>query len=204
MELLVVLAIMSLLIFLVAPVATSLQESAKLDYAGQIVADQLAVARQYAASSNQTVYVRFIVPSTSTYHGYTALQLWRPDPSNPGQFLAVDRAIKFPDGIEISANSTLSPLVSTLVSGSSGTMPTGSNYPGAFVSFAIRPDGNVAVPVSPTGVNVTTATNAAYQFLPSFFLTLLAVRYDTSTTLPKNYVTIQVNPDTARAQIFRP
>ena len=42
------------------------------------------------------------------------------------------------------------------------------------------------------------------NFCPRFFLTVLSVRYDANTTLPKNYVTIQVNPDTARAQIYRP
>lgn len=203
-ELLAVLAIMGILLFLVVPVTASLQEAGNLAYSGQVVVDELAVARQYAASGNQTVYVRFIIPSNSTYQGYTAIQIWRADPANPGQFLAMDRADWLAAGVEISANPALSPLVSTLVSGTTGTMPAGSATPGKFVYFAIRPDGNVSVPNPPAGVNVATATNAAYQFLPSYFLTLLPVRDDASTTLPKNYVTLQVNPDTASTQIFRP
>jgi uncharacterized protein (TIGR02596 family) len=202
-ELLAVLAIIGILAYLVVPVTASLQEAGNLGYSGQVVIDQLAVARQYAASSNQTVYVRFIAANPS-YQGYNAIQLWRPDPANPGQFLAMDRAVRLANGIEISTTSALSPLVSTLVTGDGGTMPTGSSIPGKFVYFAIRPDGNVSVPNPPPGVNVATATNAAYQFLPSYFLTLLSVRYDANTTLPKNYVTVQVNPDTASTQVYRP
>ncbi len=85
---------------------------------------------------------------------------------------------------------------------SSGSMPPGSNVPGTFVAFTIRPDGNVVVPNPPT--EATTATNAALLSEPSYFLTLLPVRYDTNSTLPQNYVLVQVNPDTASTKVFRP
>lgn len=201
-ELLSVMAIMSILLYLAVPVSTSFNEAGNLAYAGQTVADQLAVARQYAASLNQTVYVRFIVSSSLGYKGYTAIQICRANNSNPVQYIPVDRIIALPAGIEISAQSTLSPLVSTLVTGNSGTMPAGSNVGGSYVYFTVRPDGNVIVSNPP--VEAATDTHAALDSQPSYFLTLVPVRYDTVTTLPKNYVTIQLNPDTGNTQIFRP
>jgi len=207
-ELLTVVAIMGVLLYLVTPVISSLLESNNLTFAGQTVADELAVARQYAASRNQTVYVRFIVPTGSAYQGYTALQIWRADPANPGNYVAVDHTTKLPTGIEISANSTLSPLVAVgngsndLAGSSTSAMPAGSSIAGNYVAFTVRPDGNVVAPNPPS--QAATVTNAAFMSLPYYFLTLLPVRYDASATLPKNYVTIQINPDTANAQIFRP
>ncbi len=198
-ELMAVITIMAVLAYSVGTVSLSLQESNNLASAGQTVADELAVARIYAASHNQSVYIRFIVQSGSSYHGYTAMQLWKSDPSNPGSYLAVDQAVRLPSGIEISANSTLSPLVTTLVAGSSCPMPSGSNVPGTYVSFAVRPGGHVDVAVPPSTTSAT-----ALQCMPYYFLTVLAVRYDRNSTVPTNYVAIQVNPDTASAQVFEP
>ena len=167
--------------------------------------DELAIARQYAASRNQTVYVRFITPSTSSYQGYSLFQIWTTNPAT-GTQVPVDHLVKLPAGIEVSAVSALSPLVSTGnngLAGTASTMPSGA-IAGNYVYFTVRPDGNVVVPSPPSEVNVDTATNAAYQFQPYYFLTLVPVRYDTTSSLPKNYVTIEVNPDTARTQIFRP
>jgi uncharacterized protein (TIGR02596 family) len=197
-EMLVVIAIMSVLAYSVSSVSFSLQESNNIASAGQTVVDELAVARGYAASHNQSVYVRFITSTGSTNTGYTAIQLWQADPTNPGDFSAVDQVVRLPHGIEISANPTLSPLVTTLVTGSTCPMPPGSNAPGNFVSFVVRPDGNVVVAAPPS------VTGTALQNMPYYFLTVLPVRYDSSSAVPSNYVTIQVNPDTAIPQVFQP
>jgi uncharacterized protein (TIGR02596 family) len=199
-EMLVVLVIMGILAYLMLPVSTLLQEANKLTMAGQTVADELAVAREYAASHNQTIYVRFIVPANSASQGYRALQLWESDPAKAGNFLAVDRAVFLPAGIEVSANPSLSPLVSTLV-GASVAMPAGATPAGNYVAFTVRPDGNVVVNNPPP---IATASNAAFQEARFYFLTLLPAREDANSTLPANYLTIQINPDTANAQVFRP
>jgi uncharacterized protein (TIGR02596 family) len=205
-ELLTVMAIMAILLYLAIPASTSLQETNNLGFGGQSVVDELAVARQYAASRNQTVYVRFIAPSASSYQGYSFVQIWTTNPAT-GTQVPVDHIVKLPVGIEVSAISALSPLVSTGNNGLAGNtspMPSGSTIAGSYVYFTVRPDGNVVVPAPPSQVNVNTATNAAYQFQPYYFLTLVPVRDDNNTALPKNYVTIEVNPDTANTQIFRP
>lgn len=193
LELLTVMVIMGILLSLALPFTTSLQETNNLGFAGQMVVDQMAVARQYAASRNQTVYVCFIDPSGSGINGYTSLQLWPSLPSSGG--LAVGRAVKLPGGIEISANPALSPLVSTYAT-TAGTMPASSNVQGTYIYLTVRPDGNLVAPNAPVA---TALTN-----MPHFFFTLLPVRFDGNSTLPKNYVTVQINPDTAEAQTFRP
>ena len=208
-ELLVVVAIMVVLCSFIAPALTTIQDSNNLAAAGQTVADEISVARQYAASRDQTVQVRFIIPSTSRYNGYSIVQLWKITTSGT---TALDKLYRLPPNVEVSANSTISPLVAVGSGGLSGgtatTMPTGS-LAGKYVAFTIRPDGNVIVASPPS--NGTAANqaypNGAFYSQPYYFLTVLPVRdsaEDTANTLPKNYVTIQVNPDTARTQIFRP
>jgi uncharacterized protein (TIGR02596 family) len=196
-ELLVVLAVIAILAYFAAPLSSLLQEANSLAFAGQLVGDELAVARQYAASSNQTVYVRFIKPSTSTgITGYGYMQLWRADPANSGNYLPVDRIIKLPTGIEISSKSQLSPLASS-ANLTTGTMPAGSSVAGnTFYSLTIRPDGNV--------LEANASTTTAAGNLPNYFFTILPTRYDSNIVLPQNYLTIQVNPDTANTQTYRP
>ena len=196
-ELLTVMAIMAIMLYLALPLSASLQEANNLSFAAQLVGDEFAVAREYAASCNQTVYVRFIKPAASVnLTGYSYIQLWRTDPANSSNFLEVDRIVKLPAGIEISSKSSLSPLASSS-NLTSGTMPAGSAVAGnTFYYFTIRPDGNVLEK------NASTQTAAAN--LPNYYFTLLPTRYDSSIFLPQNYVTIQVNPDTANTQFYRP
>jgi uncharacterized protein (TIGR02596 family) len=198
-ELLVVIAIMGVLAYSASSVSFSLQESNNLASGGQTVVDELAVARAYAASHNQSVYVLFIVSPGSTNAGYTSMQLWQADPTNPSTCTPVDQAVRLPSGVEISASQTLSPLVTTLVAGCTcPNMPSASYAPTNYVFFTVRPDGNVVVKNPPS------VSGTALQNMPSYFLTVLPVRYDSNSTVPTNYVTIQVNPDTAIAQVFEP
>jgi uncharacterized protein (TIGR02596 family) len=196
-ELLVVLTIIAIMAYIAAPVSSLLQEANNLDFAGQLVADEFAIAREYAASCNQTVYMRFIKPSASTgIKGYGYMQLWRGDPAISGNYLAVDRIIKFPSGIEISSNSSLSPLASSLKL-NTGIMPAGSSVAGnTFYYLTIRPNGNV--------LEKNASTTTAASNLPNYYFTILPIRYDSNIFLPQNYVTIQVNPDTANTQVYRP
>jgi uncharacterized protein (TIGR02596 family) len=201
-ELIVVVVIMVVVLSFVAPAVTSSQEGNNLVLGGQTVADELAFARQYAASRNQTVQVRFITPSGSAYKGYTGIQLWKLTTTGTS---ALDQLYQLPAGMEISANATLSPIVSTNgLAGAPYPMPTGGGMPGTYVAFTVRPDGNVLVPNPPTLSNAGNFQNGSFISQPSYYLTVQPERYDTASTLPKNYVTIQVNPDTGRTQIFRP
>ena len=207
-ELLVVVAIIVVVLSFLAPAMTSMQEGNNLAMAGQTVADELAVARQYAASRNQTVQIRFITPSSSAYKGYSAIQLWKITTTGTS---ALDQLYRLPAAMEVSANAALSPLVAFTgagaLAGGTNAMPAGS-IAGSYVSFTVRPDGNVVIPPGTTSTNAFNSSsgspNGAFLSQPSYFLTIQPARYDAASTLPKNYITIQVNPDTACTQIFRP
>jgi uncharacterized protein (TIGR02596 family) len=208
LELLTVMAIMGILLYLAVPASVSLQQSSNLSLAGQVVADQIAVAREMAASSNRTVEIRFVSPTTwsalgsPNYTGYHALQLWAPNEA--GVSSPADRLITLPDGVEISVNSTLSPLLSTPASGyTAATMPSGATAGSTYVPISIRPTGTVLIPKPPTVTSSTSEDNANNR-APYYFLTILPVRYDSATTVPKNYSMLQVNPDTGRTQTYRP
>jgi uncharacterized protein (TIGR02596 family) len=206
-ELLVVLGIMGILLYLTIPASMSLQQSSNLNLAGQAVADEIASGRQFASGANRVVEVRFLAPSnwstvgSPNYTGFHAIQLWAPNES--GVSVPVDRLITLPDGIEISGNSTLSPLLHTPIAAPEVT----TNPAAPYVSFYIRPAGNVTVggtaPSSSSSTGTDTEDNAGAR-APSYFFTILSVRYDSNSTVPVNYVTLQVNPDTGHTQTYRP
>ena len=115
----------------------------------------------------------------------------------------VDRVITLPDSVEISSNSTPSPLLSIPVAAAAAGTPTGTNPAGNYVYFRIRPAGTVTVGGTAPGTAGTTEDNAGTR-APSYFLTLIPVRYDTVNALPTNYLMLQINPDTGRTQTYRP
>jgi len=205
LEMLVVLAVMGILIYLASPGIVALQQTSSLSLAGQSVVDEISVAREMAASRNVVVEIRFLTPSnwsvlgSPNYTGYHAIQLWAPNES--GASVPVDRVITLPDGVEISSHTTLSPLLSTLVA-ASASMPAGSTV-GTYVSFFVRPNGTIQVANPPTDTAGSTQDNASVR-APSYFFTIVSVRYDTASIPPANYFTLQVNPDTGRSEAYRP
>ena len=62
--------------------------------------------------------------------------------------------------------------------------------------------GGTAPGSSSTGA--TDTEDSAGTRAPSYFFTILPVRYDSNSTVPLNYVTLQVNPDTGRTETYRP
>jgi uncharacterized protein (TIGR02596 family) len=198
-ELLTVMAILGVLLYLGIPASTSLQQSSSLGLAGQSVADEIAVAREMAASRNQVVEIRFITLASASVQGFRGLQLWAPNAT--GNSAPVSRVLTLPDSIEISSNTALSPLLSTLAGGKTA-MPAGS-ISGNYVSFFVRPAGNIEV-ANPPAVQAGTAEDSAGSRAPHYFFTVIPVQDDNNATTPTDYMTLQVNPDTGRAQAYRP
>lgn len=182
-ELLVVISIMVMMLSLAVPAGVSLMESNNITRAGQMVADQIRVARQIAAAKNIPVEVRLIKTDSSSGAGYNAVQLWTT------QFTtnAVSRLSKLPQSIAISENPTNSGL---LASTTSDSMSIPSNSSAQYVAFKVMPSGLVS----------TTAN------MNNLFMTVLSSRYASATTatLPRNYVIIQINPSTGSALSFQP
>jgi uncharacterized protein (TIGR02596 family) len=191
LELLTVMAIMALLLALLVPSMAGINESNNIIRGGQLFADQVGLARQMASSRNITIEVRCITIPVRSQYGYTAIQLWSPGGASS---IPVSRMQTLPDGIAISQDPTT---ISSLFANyqMSGTMPAGSTAVGDnYVSFTINPSGMVGpVPQKGTAPNMT-ALNVG----------VLAARFAQSTTLPVNYMLVQLNPVTAAALTYRP
>jgi len=190
-ELLVVVAIMSILLVLAVPAITSLLESTNITRGSQLVESQIQLAKQIASSKNCPVEIRLIKGGNLINGGFGAIQLWRIDPpagTNPGTARAATKIEYLPSGICISEDTSQG---STLLMSCPATnvMPEGTALAGSnYAAFQIRPSGLV----SP-------AAN-----MNAFYVTIVSGRYGKAKSLPQNFSTLQINPLTGTPLIYRP
>jgi uncharacterized protein (TIGR02596 family) len=168
---------------LTLPAINNIGQAGGINRAGQLLGDQLVLARQEAASKNRDVEVRMIHVNDPLWPGYRALQLWQLDETG---ILAtpLGRIQKLPDSTVIASNA-LSPLLTADV-GVSGTTNFGGLGNRPYKGFRIRSSGSL-----PSAV--TTNNN---------FLTVQLAK-DTGIP-PQNYYTVRINPITGRVTIHRP
>jgi len=196
-ELLVVIAVISILATLSIGGLNNVARSSKLANAAQRVGDQIALARQLAVSRNLPVEVRFYkLPDFDATTGgptlWRGMQLFMSDGTATN---AASRPVFFPQRVIISSNSAISPLLVTAM----GAEITPTNNVGAYStsnvqykSFTIRPNGMLA-----TSNSLVDANN---------FLTLHQQNdpMGTDGVKPANFITVQVNPITSKVTIQRP
>ena len=174
-ELLAVVAVLSILLVLVTTAFNSIATSSSITQSTNLISGQIELARQLAAVRNRTIEVRFL---KKTGEPFSALQLWW-----PGLNQSAEKPVVLPQGTLL--NESLSPWLATM---GNGTVPVGAPWAGAtYRSFAIRPSGALEPP--PAAASRT-----------NLFLTISAREEAT----PSNYATIQVNPDTSRPILYRP
>jgi uncharacterized protein (TIGR02596 family) len=181
-ELLIVVAIMGILMVLTLPAVSSLMQSSDLTRAGQMLADQVNLARQMASAQNTVTEVRLIkLPGRS---GYNAIQIWKAD--STGTPKAARPLARLPQAVAISENPTHSAAISSLTP---GTMPAGGAAANAaYVALQIRPSGFVT-PV--LGMN-------------NLFFTVMSETKLANAGLPPNYFLLQINPLTGAPLVYRP
>lgn len=181
-ELLVVVAIMGILIALTVPAMSSLMQSNDLTRGGQLLADQVNLARQTASAQNTVIELRLIqIPGRT---GYGGIQLWKNDSS--GTMKPVRNASILPQSVAISPNPSHSAAFGDLPT---GTMPTGT--PLANASYA-------ALQIRPTGF-VTPVLE-----MKNLFFTVMRDTQTTTSGLPPNYFMLQINPLTGAPLVYRP
>jgi uncharacterized protein (TIGR02596 family) len=187
-ELLTVIAIMVLLMGLAAPALNSLGRSTGLTVTAQQVVDQFNVARQQAITRNRLVEVRFykVPDEADPAAAYRALRLLVLNPD--GSVQSADRVQKFQKGVAILDKATYSTMGGFAASTTNETLPGFGSSP--YVYFRLRPDGS-------TDLDASAASK--------WFLTLVNLRETASSTnLPPNFATIQIDPVTGRPKLFRP
>lgn len=181
-ELLVVVAIVGLLAVVTVPALSSLMQSTDLARGGQVVADQVNLARQTASAQNTVVEMRFIELPGRT--GYSAVQLWKPD--SAGGMNPVRGLFTLPQGVTIAPNPPLPGVLSELPT---GTMPPGSSAANArYAALQIRPSGQV-IPV---------------LAMSNLFLSVVPAALASEPQLPPNYFLVQINPLTGVPLVYRP
>lgn len=196
MELLVVMAIIAILAAAIVPAMNSSLQGYRMTQGAQTIVDQLSLARQAAASRNRVIETRFYSLADSstgdTSRKYRALQNF--ELREDGSAAPLDRIVRLPQGIILDSGGALSPLLGNSRMKQWSGNDTQVNLPGVGTSYdtrviRLRPDGS-------------TDLSAASQ---PWFLTLHAENAgDGLTALPKNFATIQVDPWTGRAALFRP
>ncbi len=180
-ELLVVMAIFALMAVIALPSIGNITQSTRINQAGQLLGDQIILARQEAVSKNRDVEVRIIKFQDGFTPGYRAVQLWLRDPTgtNPTPVGAIS---KFPDGVVISDNPTISPLLTS----NTGNATFGGLGTKDYGGFRIRASGSLPA-------TVTTTNN---------FLTVQLAR---DPGIPAtNFYAVRVNPVTGRLTFHRP
>jgi len=182
-ELLVVIAIIAIMTTLSLPAFNSISQASGITRGGQMLGDQIILARQQAAARNRDVEVRIIDVADAMYPGYRAMQLWLVDGTGTNKS-PIGKVLRLPDGVVIASNA-LSPLL-IADTNVTGTTNFGSLGNRPYAGFRIR--GNGALPST-----IVTNNN---------FLTVQLAR--DSGTPPNNYYAIRVNPVTGRVTIHRP
>ena len=181
-ELLTVMGIICLLAIFTVPAISSILRGSNLNRAGQMIEDQFSSARQIAVSKNRDIEVRFYYMTNGMFSGWRGLQLWLIEQTPAGPATNMFGRVKvIPDGILMSTN--LSPLITASPLNSSVTLP--SLGPTPYRGFRFRASGSLENSVGDQ--NYVTLVNALDLGSP-----------------PKNYYTIQINPLTGKASVYRP
>jgi uncharacterized protein (TIGR02596 family) len=186
-ELLVVIAIFGIMAAVTLPSIGSVNQASKINRAGSILGDQIILARQEAAAKNRDIEIRIINVTDPMYPGYRAVQLWLVDDSGTNKS-PLGKIQRLPEGVIISSNASLSPLLSadSVVGGATNSANFGALGNCKYQGFRIRSSG---VPAA----EVNTSNN---------FLTVQSTKETAAP--PVNYYTIRVNPISGRITIHRP
>jgi uncharacterized protein (TIGR02596 family) len=214
-ELLAVLVIMAILSAAAIPQLESVLQASAITQGGQSVAEAINSARQMASARNVNVEIRLVnlannvvnpsSPTDPSATGYNAVQLWG-TPSGRASEIPLDRLTILPASVVVSQDEThYSPLLNAtgnIVGSGSKTMVIGTaSY--AYVSFYINPSG--MVPLSST---ITTSSQQVN--MPTLYLSIVPANFGSTTTAPpaagtpKDYLIVQINPDTGSTLIYRP
>lgn len=213
-EVLVVLAIISIVMFFSVPNMGEIIKGSKLTQAGDQLKNDLAIAQLTAVKENLSVEVRFYqykqpemdpALAASSYSAYQMFTLI-PDSTKPSDPTAerilapIDKIKKLPSGVVIPASETWSTLVinSALATGEQmvqGLIPTEKQTSATYRSFIINPDGSTNLDSS--GVN-------------QWYVTLINLTDlekaggSVDSIAPNNYITIQVDPYNGGARWYQP
>lgn len=198
LELLVVMAISTILAALSIPAISSISNSYQLNSASQSILGQLTYARQDALANNRADQVRFY--QIAGYKGtrvYRALQVFRENTDDSGTttITPISKPYFLPQGLWMvysASITTASTLFSTATSGAESSNgdaahplppPDGVS---PYIYFRFRPSGQ-------TDLSASSLITIAWQTAPIV-----------ASNLPANFVTLQIDSVNGNVRIYQP
>jgi uncharacterized protein (TIGR02596 family) len=189
-ELLVVITIMAILISFSVPAFNAIGQAHKLTTGGEVVVAQLNLGRQHAITLNRPVELRFYqtpdpVTGQDEYNCVQLLSLL-----DDGSLSPLGGVARFPEGVIISSEAELSPLLSNagVITGQALLGGEGGEAERDYTAFRISPSARPTL---------------AGTFQDTFVTVLFAVDA-VDESAPANFITIQVNPGNSTVRIYRP
>lgn len=213
-EVLVVLAIISIIMFFAVPDMGAIIKGSKLTQAGDELKFILGEAQQTAVKENLTVEVRFFqyklpeVPPEMVANMYTAYQIFRllpdsekaQDPTAKRILAPINEVKKLPSGVVIPYSDTWSSLLvdPTITGGTQeipGLVPTEKLTSASFRSFQINPDGTT---------NLDTSGKTAWYISLVNYTDLEKAGGSVESIAPDNYICLQVDPFSGGTRWYQP
>ena len=181
MELLVVMCIMTLLLFLIAPTIRGVIEGSDVQSSARIVNDHIQLARQLALTKNRITQVRFYQITGVENMPGAAVAVYYDDTQ-----LQASKVVRLPSSIVFSSDPTTSSLFRAV-----GTF-TGSDLVGgtdtSYTGVKMRPDGSANIDPGSTYTLTIIASTAPIR----------------ANNLPANFATVQLDPATGITRIYQP
>ena len=189
-ELLIVIAVIAVLYTMSAQFFASTVAGVNLTQGGEQILYALGEARQIADNEGTTASVVFVreglFPEDSNPK-FRSIEIWRWLPSGDAEAVEVQR---LPEGVVLSEKAAYSPLLTTV-------RPPRDPLSKEPVSVQIdfHADGGTSLKYHPSGNSPE-----------SWFVTVVAETQDPAVTgqLPRNFVTIQIDPSTGRLMRYQP
>lgn len=202
-EMLAVMGVIIVMLAVVVPAIGHALRGSNLTQSGEIVGDQLVLARQTATTSNRTVQVRFYqLPISSVNNGtgentknYGAMQILRMEENGVATPITKIEALR--QGVIFAPSSKHSTLItppSGLLSVSGkDKLPAYGNQDCAYVGFQFLPNGS-------TDLDPTVAASVG-----GWYLTLVEANLPVpADKAPTNFYTLRVEPLDGSVRLFRP
>ncbi len=189
-EILVVMVIIALLFGLALGINSTGIESARLVGDAEKLVSQLSLGQQIAISENRPVEVRFFKFIAKDRPGdrpqYLAYQLWRIQ-NDGSDAEPVDNPMRLNDGIVISAKTEYSSILAL----PSQDGEVNASEKAQYVAFQFLPSGETNLPPEST-------SGGKHWFVTFFF-----VQDELGSGVPKDFVTVQVDPFTGSTRKLR-
>jgi len=176
-EMLVVVSIIIILAVVTLPAFNSIAIGSNINRAGQILSDQMALARLTATTKNRDVEVRIFKIPGAQQDIWGGVQLWIAEQTASGSTnIPFGRLVALPDNIVIDVSR------SPLLNGISGSSPLPQYGSRDYCGFRFRANGSLGIGASGFDNYLTVIRDGA----------------------PDNFYTIQVNPVTGKTTVYRP